>query len=447
MKTLGTAWGAYSIAARAIAVRVAALIVCATVPAPVLAQEAARWSQQAWGLGFTFRTANIPFATPEKTVTTLIPLIMYEGRRFYIREIEAGVKILDRNRWRLSAMGRAHFFDMPREYQNEIQGDRMDWGAQFRYKARPDVWFDLEYLVDRDGNQSGHARVTDRWATGRFRMDGFADAAYRSARYNTYFWGLRREQVGAGFDFGAGINAYLHVASSLYLQGAVAATWLNGPARDASLVEDDYQWRAFLGFGLSNDRRQTMDRPLEIPGYWRLAHHWATPSSLAKIIRFQAEPDPLGSQLTSLFWGLPLTDRIFGAPVAVYLHSGVGLHWSSPYQSTELEGILSIKLVYTVDLPWRIRIGMAEGVSFVSDVPARERENLEAKGYQPSEYLNYLDPSVDLSLGDVFGWEALEDVWLGYVIHHRSAIFETAQQFGRIKGGSNYQGVYLQISR
>jgi len=34
--------------------------------------------------------------------------------------------------------------------------------------------------------------------------------------------------------------------------------------------------------------------------------------------------------------------------------------------------------------------------------------------------------------------------WLGYSIHHRSAIFESAQHFGRIKGGSNFQSVYLQ---
>jgi hypothetical protein len=28
-------------------------------------------------------------------------------------------------------------------------------------------------------------------------------------------------------------------------------------------------------------------------------------------------------------------------------------------------------------------------------------------------------------------------------VHHRSAVFETAQQFGRIKGGSNYPGATL----
>jgi outer membrane protein len=68
---------------------------------------------------------------------------------------------------------------------------------------------------------------------------------------------------------------------------------------------------------------------------------------------------------------------------------------------------------------------------------------LEEKGYKPSKLLNYLDFSLDLHLGDIFG-EKLDELWLGYSIHHRSAIFESSSRFGRIKGGSNYNSVYLQ---
>ena len=81
-------------------------------------------------------------------------------------------------------------------------------------------------------------------------------------------------------------------------------------------------------------------------------------------------------------------------------------------------------------------------------IPHVEDTELRAKGYEPSQLLNYLDLSVDVNLGDLFGWigarETLTPLWLGYDVHHCSAIFETAQQFGRIKGGSNVQMVYLQ---
>ncbi len=83
----------------------------------------------------------------------------------------------------------------------------------------------------------------------------------------------------------------------------------------------------------------------------------------------------------------------------------------------------------------------------MSEVTALERANLEGNGFKPSEYLNYLEPSVGINIGDIFRSEPLKNLWLGYVIHHRSAIFETAQQFGRISGGSNWPGVYLTLAR
>ena len=41
-----------------------------------------------------------------------------------------------------------------------------------------------------------------------------------------------------------------------------------------------------------------------------------------------------------------------------------------------VEVVAGIKLMYTIPLPWRIRVGFAEGVSFVSRVPALETSNL-----------------------------------------------------------------------
>ena len=81
----------------------------------------------------------------------------------------------------------------------------------------------------------------------------------------------------------------------------------------------------------------------------------------------------------------------------------------------------------------------------MSNVTYIERVEMEEKGYRPSELMNYIDFSLDVNLGDIFNVNALKDAWLGYGIHHRSSIFESASQFGRIKGGSNYNSVYLQF--
>ena len=49
-----------------------------------------------------------------------------------------------------------------------------------------------------------------------------------------------------------------------------------------------------------------------------------------------------------------------------------------------------------------------------------------------------------MNLGDIFRSEALQNLWVGYSIHHRSGIFQTSSAFGRIRGGSNYNTFYLQ---
>jgi outer membrane protein len=40
---------------------------------------------------------------------------------------------------------------------------------------------------------------------------------------------------------------------------------------------------------------------------------------------------------------------------------------------------------------------------------------------------------------------AANKIWLGYSLHHRSGVFKTGSQFGHIRGGSNYNSIYLQF--
>jgi outer membrane protein len=176
----------------------------------------------------------------------------------------------------------------------------------------------------------------------------------------------------------------------------------------------------------------------------RVVHGWASPSDLGGILVGQIKFDPHHNQLTSVVYGHPLTDHLFRLPIAVYLTPGLAFHHSSAVQSTSAEGVLAIKAYYEFRWPLRWRIGAGEGLSWINRVTYIERTELEGKGYRPSRLMNFLDFSFDLNAGDLFRHKSLEPWWLGYGIHHRSSIFETSSQFGRIKGGSNYLTLYLQ---
>ena len=148
--------------------------------------------------------------------------------------------------------------------------------------------------------------------------------------------------------------------------------------------------------------------------------------------------------MTSVFYGYPLTDELFGLPFEIFLSPGLAYHWSSDVQDETFELVLKIHLYYTFRWPIRWRFGVAEGVSWIEDITYIERQSMLEKGYRPSELMNYLDFTLDFNVGDLFGAEDLKGLWLGASIHHRSSIFESASQFGRIKGGSNYPSFYLQ---
>jgi outer membrane protein len=66
------------------------------------------------------------------------------------------------------------------------------------------------------------------------------------------------------------------------------------------------------------------------------------------------------------------------------------------------------------------------------------------RGRQTSRLLNYLDPSIDVSLGDLVGSRALKNTYLGFGVSHRSGIFGASRLLGNVNGGSNYIYTYLE---
>jgi outer membrane protein len=402
-------------------------------------------AEPTWAVGVAMRSSIIPFATDERKVSTFIPFVYYDdpGGIFYFRGLEGGATFLRPGDWQFSAMGRLRFMDIPAEYQNQVQGDTFMGGLQARYAPFGPWHLDLEVLSDMKGHELANARLGGIWADPRLTLRAYFQAQYKTSKFNSYYFGLQQEDVSSGVELGVGASAMYSIASNFFVFGRAETSLLDKPARNVSFVNHDMTVQVFLGAGFKNDRTRSTPSVQKTKRYVRLAHGWVTPSSLSDIMNFKAESDPDNHQMTSIFYGHPLSDTLVGIPINVYFHSGFGWHWKNKKESIQ-EFILAVKFYYTIPLPIRLKLGVAEGWSWVTDIPYVEDQELREKGYEPSQLLNYLNFSVDLNLGDIFGGKTLDRTWLGYDIHHRSAIFESASQFGRIKGGSNVQMVYLQ---
>jgi outer membrane protein len=406
------------------------------------------YQEQTWGLGVLVRNAEIPFDTEADNVTSFVPMMFYQGETFFIRGLEGGAHVYQHNDWQFNAMAKMRFFDIPAEYQNAVQGDTIDLGFQARRSFSNDSFLDIELFSDLEGNP--YANLSQSWY---FQHNSWEfmpkmSARYKSASFNSHYYALgdlTEQSIGAGIEVNAGVETRYHVASNFYLLASVNGTLLDKNAYQSEAVSQRWQTEAYLGFAFFNDISKPKKSDLANHGYLRVAHGWATPSNIGDILAGDTVKDEYNNQLTSIFYGMPLTDELFSLPLDIYLTPGFVWHWNSEVQNSEQEYILAIKAYYTINWPVRWRLGLAEGLSYASEVSYIEASEMERKGYRPSELMNYIDFTVDINLGDIFNVNALNETWLGYSIHHRSAIFESASQFGRIKGGSNYNTVYVQF--
>jgi outer membrane protein len=99
--------------------------------------------------------------------------------------------------------------------------------------------------------------------------------------------------------------------------------------------------------------------------------------------------------------------------------------------------------------PWsarvKTRLGLGVGVSLAQRVPFIEASSEAANGRPASRLLTYLDPTLDVSVGDLIGSRALKETFIGLGVSHRSGIFGSSRLLGNVnKGGSNYIYGYVE---
>jgi len=397
-----------------------------------------------WGLAIGIRSASIPYAADKDIVNDIIPLMYYHGERFNLNGTSSWYILMKKKHWQFNALARFRFLDIPDDLQNDNQGHSLDYGGQIKFLPASNLDIDLELMIDQRGKYHAASYVNLTYETGRWEFLPFGRLRWKSSDFNNTYYGLGIDTPGHGFDFKLGSDIRFHLYQNLYMIGRAAVTILDDRTTDIDIVEDRYQTEFFLGMGFFSDKTKKPPSHLKSKPYLRLAHGWASESSLQEIITFQSVPDEENNQLTSLFYGHPIADTLFTLPLSIYLTPGLVFHQYSSVQDPFFEYVLAIKAYYTFKWPFQWRFGVAEGLSYSSEISYIEEVDLEGKGFEPSNTLNYLDFSLDINIGDLFSAERFKDLWIGYGIHHRSGVYETSSAFGRVSGGSNYNTVYLQ---
>lgn len=445
-----------------------------------------------WGLAIGLRSAKIPYEANDESVKDVIPLMFYDGDLFFIRGLNGGIKLYNEDAWQFSLLGRYRYFDIPAEYQNLAQGNSLDMGVQLKYRINNDLEANFELLTDDNSRYYSALNTNYKWESGSWELLPYATLRIKSADFNDHYYGLDgftdpsnptttfNNKIGSGYDLTLGSEIRYHVASNFYLLGRAQLTTLDSNTRDSVSIENGTHGELYMGLAFFNDKTKAKSSSLKAKPYVRVAHGWGTPSNMGDILRFDWEDDEQDNQITSIFYGYPISDSLFGYDfIDLYMTTGYVYHHSADtFQQTLTPGtgintpelavapentcdginpcnltysglptneyVLGIKAYFNASWPVHWRFGLAEGLSYIETVSDLEQREMDKKGYRSSQLMNYIDVTADFSLGETLGVKSMIDVFLGVGIHHRSSIFETSSAFGRIKGGSNFNSVYLQ---
>ncbi|MBN2895756.1 MAG: MipA/OmpV family protein [Campylobacterales bacterium] len=383
---------------------------------------------QEFGYMAAVRVASVPYRVdhPSSVMVSYLPLLWFEGEQLYLRGLSGGMHLWQDAALELNLLARWRFVDMPRSDPHYFSNDRIDTGIGLRYEQEGKS---LELALLHDGSERFYEelRIAYAWGDARYHSELAATLQHRSASFNSYYYGLGqsigdsmygaaeytvRYQVKRPFSLYAALKAEHHGLSEAHLNTEPSLSMITG-----------VQWSEFRGSPSAKS-------------YLQSGIGFATRGSFSELMTLSAHSDPHHHVLVSLFYGHPLSDSIADLDAALYWHSGIALHQASSDQSQAIEGVCALKLFFKPHSQWRI--GIASGLSYISEPTYVERWANEKDGYtRTSRFMNHLDVSIERSID--------RSLSLGYGVFHRSGIFESVQSFGQIKGGSNYHHFYVKF--
>lgn len=397
-----------------------------------------------WGIASAFRSATVPYVTSnnDRLLNGYVLLPYLETPYVYLNGTEGGLRLFSNPHWELAAYGAAHFVDVPRHDTHYFSDDTLDLGASLSYHTH--AWrVDLQLMSDPAWRPYAALRLRAPMQRGAWHLEPWTAVRYKSSEFNHYYYGMDTENIQADIGADLGLKGRWDVAKDFSLIGETKLRYLGNEVAQASTIETPIQTEVFLGAGIFQDTKPS-EKHWEPSGYLRVAFGEATPSSFSENVTGAGARDLHRLYMLGVFYGLPLSKSLFGVPIHSYFSPGFAHHFASDgYQGTAQEFILAYKMYYRPQ-SWWLRFGFGTGISYITE-PTYIEKYIQAKdGYDhTSHYMQNLDFSLDFELKHLLGG-AFNALWFGYALHHRSGVFESGHQYGQIKGGSNYNTLYLQ---
>lgn len=416
------------------------------------------------GLGLATRMEDSPYRDGGSR-NDLLPLYLYEGEHIYLHAYRVGLKLYDEDDKRFDVFIAHRFEGFPYDRIPSSlvgmteRGPGVDFGMS---SQRGGPWGAVyaEYLHDVSGASEGNELrlgYNYEWKSERWRLRPHLMLAARDAKLNDYYYGVRPGEATAirpAYQPGSGVNGQigLYGAYSLTerwrLLAGLAATRWSQDVRNSPIVENRVQYSKMLGLMYDFSPEHAIwpgDNPLIV----KAMYGKSTDCSLLNTMRLSCTSTRTVDQtrVSAIEVGRPFIEGLNDWPLDFVGYLGLLRHTERGLQS-DFWQLNAYMKAYYYGFPWsdhvRTRIGFGAGVSYAQKVPFVEQRDQALRGRNASKFLDYLDPSIDFSVGDLFGIRTLRETYFGFGVSHRSGIFGTSQLLGNVNGGSNYIYSYIE---
>ena len=419
------------------------------------------------GVGFTWRFEPSPYRGSDRD-SDLLPQFRYDSRYFYLQSDRIGLK-LETERARYELFLRRRFEGFASDHVPESmtgmakRSSGSDLGVAVRYRLGAGTVYGEAMQNVSEESEGSELRLGyryDGWWAGRLRWRPYATLAWRDSKLNNYYYGVRPEEATGerpAYDPGAGLNlelgalaAYRFAERWQLLAGVGVTRWSSG-VRGSPVVEDGTQAHVMLGlmYGFKPDQASEWDRrPLIV----RLGYGQSSDCDLFPIVTWQCSSVNTqdDTSIVAVEVGQILVRRLNNWPLDLAGFIGFLKHEERGLQEDSWQINAYYKLYYYFG-PWwrdrlRTRFGVGAGISYASLVPFTEQRDQELRGRDTSKLLLYLDPTIDINVGDVSGVRGLRETYVGIGASHRSGVFGASRLFNSVSGGSNYIYGYVETS-
>lgn len=172
-------------------------------------------------------------------------------------------------------------------------------------------------------------------------------------------------------------------------------------------------------------------------------------SDFGPALAFQYERPIRNSNVNALSVGRVIGDNLFGWPAELIAYGGIQ-YFDERGLQPDIYGATAFIKVYKsfklgdINLP--VRLGLGEGLSYVSRIPFVEVQDFAPN--QSAKLTNYLEWTMQTSLSYLLGRRGgrlshhIRDAYIGYSIFHRSTAFGLFAETG---GGINYMGIGVEF--